>query len=388
MSLGAVIRLCCCMGIVGMLWGGDLLAPAHAEYEAPMVQASDDAAAVDARPPDRRNRHTIRFGVGYQPGPGTRLLVNYIYAGLPSGAVNVWGGWGEQFFGSVGYTHQVRIGPRVSLLPSVTVFSYYEPNRLLDGVQTDERRSGLRTRIRLQRRPADVWQQSAHAEAEFSRIWLGPADQPNVFRDQSTLELGGQAARVGQLSFVRPDLVAGVRLRGGWKHADDAGFVEGALAGRWHPELGRGVSLEFDGRLEGASAGTPVHERPSFGGLVGVRGYRPDRFTGRTLSVLQSELWLPIPGTEDAIDGVAALLGRHVRVAAFGDVGHIGATADPEEAGVRSGFGMGLRLRLGGITLRVDWGHQGPDLLDGQYRGDIFVGVRPDGLLFLFDGPR
>ena len=351
----------------------------------PLLDDDEEQSEANVLDPDRRNLHTIRLGVGYQPGPGSRIFANYIYGGIPSGDIDVVFGWGGQLFGSLGYTHRFTLAPRRALIVSTTGFSYFEPDRILDGEGLDERRTGIRSRATVRQRPADLWQRSAYAEAGFSRIWLNFDELPNAFRDLTTLELGGEASRVGRPSFVRPDLIGGVLARGGLRHAEDTAFIRTALAARWHPELGSGFSLDFDGRLEWASLNTPSFERPSFGGFVGVRGFRPDVTIGRALGVMQSEIWVPLPGTIGATGGFPALLGRHVRLAAFADVGGVDLTEDPNAAAIRSGFGLGVRLRLGGLTLQVDWAHRGSDLRDGRLQGDIFVGVRPDGMLFLFD---
>lgn len=344
------------------------------------LPASDSSASSPDPPrflPQPRTRHTIRLGGSYQPGPGARLLLFYRYAGFRSGSVPVTAGWSEELFGSLGYTHEMDLGiwPARRLSLSVTAFSDFAPDRLLNAVETDERRSGGRLRAELAL-TSERGYRLLYAEAQQARVHLARADTANVFRDLSTLDLGARYIRTGPLRVPIPTLLLEARLRSGWQYDRDEGFVRLRGGGRGYRGLGAGWGAVVEGQTQWTSAATPVFEQASLGGISSVRGYRTDTAVGRILWTLQNELWAPVPGTAQTTEGLGGVLRQHVRLAAFFDVGGIAQATTPQANDVRTGLGVGLRLLLGSITLRVDWGHRTPDVLGGTLGGDFFLSAR------------
>ena len=91
-----------------------------------------------------------------------------------------------------------------------------------------------------------------------------------------------------------------------------------------------------------------------------------DAALGRWLGVLQVEAWAPIPGLSGP-DGARTTLGRLLRLAAFIDVGSVyGLERLPEQPEVLAGVGAGIRLVLGGATLRLDVASPVGDLVRGH----------------------
>lgn len=334
-----------------------------------------------------RQRHVVVFGTAYQPGPGLRLFGQYVYQGLPGGALSVELGWGGEPFGALSYTQRFELDSlarhRLSLTPSL--FSEYEPNRLLNEVETDERRTGGGLYAELQQPSGGPWQYNHFLNLEYARVHLSPTDGEASIHDVTTVATGPRLVRTTPGQMLPADLVLEGRLLGGRDYASDAFFGRARLGARWHRPLGRGFSFETDSRGEWTSAETPVFERASFGGIFSVRGYRPEAALGRAHWTLQQELWIPVPGTMQADRGFGLILREHVRLAAIFDTGGIAATDGPDPAGLRTGTGAGLRLHLGDFTLRADWGHQLTDLQDGNWRGNLFVSIRPDLALFAFE---
>lgn len=356
-----------------------------------LMGLSDSGGALDTLPasepdtsriatgPAPTSRHTVRVGGAYQPGPGARLLLFYRYAGFPSGFLTVEGGWAEEVFGAVGYTHTWRPGiwPARQWSLSGTIFSDFTPDRRLDAVETDERRIG--GSLRLERASTSAaGSLRLHAEVQHARVHLYRADTPDRSFDLTTLDLGTQWTRTGQFRLPIPALLIGGRLRGGWDHAERQAFVTGRAGGRLFRPLGSGFAAVLDGQAQWSSPATPLVEQAAFGGLNSVRGYRMDTALGRGLWTLQHELWGPVPGTVGAPDGIAGRLNRRVRLAAFVDVGGIAQPAAASDAAVRAGAGLGVRVLLGPLTLRADWGHRLPDVLDGRFAGDLFLSLRPN----------
>ena len=361
-----------------------LVVPAPSVGSPPPDSVASDStvrAAPPASPPQQpplRTRHAVYFGVGYQPGLGPRLSGTYEYAGWPSGVLSTTLGWSEQLLGNVSYAFDTW--PPRELQATATLFSDFTPNRLLDGTSTDERRTGGRLRLAFQgRNPPGAFQ--LFTEGQYARVRLLPESEPATHRTLTAVDLGGQYRWVERP--LRPDVLAGTQLRVGWAEAD-APYVTLRAAGRLFRPFGPGWAGMTEGRVQWASPRTPRYEQASFGGMTGVRGYRPDAGFGRTVWTLQNELWAPVPGLSPVAAGFRGALGQYVRLAAFFDVGELAAADAMFSSRMRTGVGLGLRMLLGPLTLRADWGHRTAALLDGRWRGDLYVSVQSNVSLLLF----
>lgn len=169
----------------------------------------------------------------------------------------------------------------------------------------------------------------------------------------------------------------------GWAKAN-LPYMTVRAAGRYFRPFGSGWAGMVEGRVRWATSGTPRFEQSAIGGRTGVRGYRPDAGFGRAVWTLQNELWAPVPGLSPKSDGLRGRLGRYVRLAAFFDVGELAFSDETSSPYVRTGLGLGLRLLVGPVTLRIDWGHRMPAVLDGSLRGDLYVSAQSSVSLFLF----
>ncbi|MEX0780727.1 MAG: BamA/TamA family outer membrane protein [Balneolales bacterium] len=330
--------------------------------------------------------HTLQFGTAYEPGPGPRIFAQYIYSGFPSGYTTADLGWARQLFGGLSYTHYFipgRWGDRqATITPSVS--TEYHPNRLLDGVETDERRTGGGLAGSLEFLLPAYWRYDQQLRVHYSSVRLSPEEGPVSYTSIAILETAPRLARNAIFGILPNDLLFEGRLLSGWDYESSSLFGRFRLGGRWHNTLGSGFALSTEVHGEWVTTDAPIFEQASFGGNFSVRGYRPDTQIGRLLGTAQQEVWIPVPGTTDAIEGFASILRSSFRFAAFFDAGVIQNTDSPGMSGFRSGAGLGARLRLGGITLRIDWGHRLHDLREGNFIGDFFVSIRPDQSLFLF----
>lgn len=354
--------------------------------ERPVLPWQMSEQVLPKRPNPSRDPHYLQVVATYEPGPGPGIYGQYVYAGLPSGFISATFGWRSLLFGSFSYTHNIELDflgrHRLSVTPAL--FSDYQPNRLFDEVQVNERRSGGRIQSIYNYDYTDLYDFSQLLVLKHARVWMDPEEGATSLTDITSVETGPAIVRRATAGLLPADLLLEGRILGGWDHKNDALYSRVRLGGRWHYPLEAGFAFHTDIYGEWASPNVPLFERPSLGGSLSVRGYRLDALLGRTHLTGQQELWIPVPGTMSAEDGIGAMLRRNLRFAAFIDAAAIGRTTitNPEQSGIRTGAGLGLRIRAGGMTLRADWGHRLVDLGDGDFRGNFFLSIRPD--LFLF----
>lgn len=252
------------------------------------------------------------------------------------------------------------------------VFSDFRHDRLLAGVETDQRQSGaglalgvhplglpaphdLRLQIGLRHERLDL-EESIPAEPEESvtslRLgafyeWRHTYRRPSLAaRVFPTVDFALDAAG-GERTFVRPGLDATL-------HSRHLSGLEGDL------HLAGGT---LDRRV-------PPFELWSLGGAATVRGFREDAFLGRHMAALQAELWIPFarrlaerepePGI-DASDPAAIPLepraARLLKGAVFLDAGYVSGTSDGRNPAIL-GAGVGLRLLVPRrpLVIRIDYG--------------------------------
>jgi len=157
------------------------------------------------------------------------------------------------------------------------------------------------------------------------------------------------------------------------------------------------ISVDFAAHLRDASGGVPIYELPSLGGTDTLRGFREDDILARRFWSLQTELWLPVPGTLSALpagSGLAAVkrfLQQSIRIALFVDAG--GAYDTPQSIpaaylagapailadGIRWGPGAGIRFIRGNFALKLDWAYGQGRGQSGSGHGREYLGVVQNG---------
>jgi outer membrane translocation and assembly module TamA len=86
-------------------------------------------------------------------------------------------------------------------------------------------------------------------------------------------------------------------------------------------------------------------------------------------------LWLPLPRTAtDEEAGFKTFLRDNVRLAPFVDVGGLDLPRT-SAAGVRSGYGLGLRVIYNVIILKVDYGYGVGKAATGGSRGKFYFSI-------------
>ncbi len=253
-----------------------------------------------------------------------------------------------------------------------TTFSSFRNDRLLAGVETDERRTGAALALGLRplgiRAPHDLRFRWA---VEHTRIDL-EEEVPGLDEVDLTL-LRMSAAYEWRRTHRSPSLSA--RMVPAVEVAfDDVGgarsFVRSSLDAALHGRSPAG--LEFDLHLV---AGTIDHAVPEFelwdlGGATTVRGFRDDSFLGRHRVALQSEIWIPFarplpyraldPGEPIARPGDIPIERRSARMlkgALFLDGGYLSGTASGRnETLVGAGVGLRFVVPHQPLVIRIDYG--------------------------------
>lgn len=261
------------------------------------------------------------------------------------------------------------------------LFSSYQHNRLLDGVETDERRSGwasvlgirplnlkaphtLRLALGIRQERTDLEETvTAAGEETVTLLQLGAEYEwrhtyrwPSLsLRLSPSVDIALEAVG-GERSFVRPGLEAGLHQR----------FPAG---------------VETDVHLLGGTLdrSVPAFELWSLGGANTLRGFREDSFLGRHLAALQAEMWLPLfrarpvraaspdapvpaPASDRPVAGPR--IARFLRGALFADAGHLSGSLDGRNE-TATGAGVGLRFIVPRrpLVIRLDygWGFGAPE---------------------------
>jgi hemolysin activation/secretion protein len=283
----------------------------------------------------------------------------------------------DELFASGSYTRDLGLWFGMLLTLTTEGSSDFRNQRILDGVLTDERRTGggahvdveiqrnldghrlsagggfRRETVRLQRTDTmaaapDQVVNLTFADVSFSHVW--------------TRQLGTRAATAQYSPSLRVGLGASATERAYARFRGEAAY---------HQELNDRASLHF--RLHGGKAteSTPIFELLSLGGENSVRGFRADDAIGRSYWSLQNEIWvrfLPRLGESK----VLMALERNLHIAPFFDVGQVGDAAGANSrAGVRRGAGAGLRFPFRGIVLALDWGYGSGDGALGRGHGRV-----------------
>lgn len=327
--------------------------------------------------PQARQKHIVGIGAAYQPGPGTRLLGAYEYRGFDAGIISAAFGWSERLFGSVGsslfipFTESIRVRSEAG----INFFTEYEPDRLLDGSITDERRTGMLVQFELSYLlPGDNHLLTSQVQGRYTVVTLHPEGKDRFSDRLITLDLVAHYVRGGPPGSVVQSTTLVPRLRAGFEPSGKLDYISFGATGGARRLLMYGLEVVIDGRAEIVTSGTPSYERVSFGGIPGVRGFRRDDATGLSLWILQNELWIPIPGMDPGSEGIGGIIGRFFRLASFFDIGGVYRTLDTE-SGIRTGFGAGLRVLFGPAVIRADWARGFGVAATGHGKGRLYLSL-------------
>jgi hypothetical protein len=253
---------------------------------------------------------------------------------------------------------------------NVGAYSRFRNDRLLEGQEVDERRSGIS--LTLGARPLGLAAPNdLRLEAGVRReaVHFGSPPPGEEDADLTLLRLG--ATHVWRHTYLRPSLtirsipLVEVSLDVG----DGVPFVRPSFAAWLHGRMRSG--FEVDVHLVGGGLDRPVpdFELWSLGGVSSVRGFQVDTRLGRGMAALQSEVWIPFarpiearpPEPGESADAsaipVEPSIARRLKAALFFD----GGTIWQSTGGGRDelyGAGIGLRFVVPHepLVIRIDYG--------------------------------
>jgi Omp85 superfamily domain len=315
--------------------------------------------------PLKEKKNYIGGGFEYRPGQGVRFFGlgqrSRLGFPFPNGNISATAGASGSGIGTLNYFADYvlfnRLHRRVSL--QLSGGSDSDPNRALAGKEMDQRTTTGSARLEFEPfRDRGGSLLRFYLEGRQSLVTLSQTNSSSTRQHLTTLDVGG----LFMFSSVEVEHPRRLRLepmvRFGFDVARDSPrFTKIQVTGNFHQQLPARLALDFSGLVSTASRNTPLFELPSFGGSEVVRGFRRDDALGRRLWSLQNELWMPITNTDtEAEEGLRTFLRDKVRLAAFVDVGGLYLPSS-SKAGVRSGYGLGLRLIYNVLVLKVDYAY-------------------------------
>jgi Haemolysin secretion/activation protein ShlB/FhaC/HecB len=317
-------------------------------------------------------------GLDYKPGQGVRFFGTYRRTQLVPGDLSLQLGGNGEALGAVNYLVDYaffgKLHKRLTL--QFTGTSDVNANRVLEGHQIDERRTGGDARAEYEL--FHDWSgQMVRLSVELQRttVALEEANKNPVKQNLSTFDLGafylliGSTTGYARTAWVQPRLRFGLGLGRG-----EPTFKSFLTTGNLHQELKQSFAFDLSGRFQVSTTQTPIYEQASLGGASVVRGFREDDVIGRNLWSLQNELWAPIPGTSKATEGFGVFLQERVRLAALLDLAGIYQTTN-SPPGIRIGPGVGLRIKYSPVILKLDWAYGLGDAVNGKGHGRFYFTV-------------
>jgi hypothetical protein len=265
-----------------------------------------------------------------------------------------------------------RSEPRRAYELEVGLSSTYVRDRLLDGVETDERRSVGRVGLAVQPLTLDaIHDFKWHFSLRHERVDL---ENPVAGVTETSLSL----FRLAWTHLIRhttrsPSFT--LRLNPAFDFSFDAGagespFIRPSLDATLQRRLRTGIDLHFHLAAGSIDRPVPSFELWSIGGVDTVRGFKEDTFLGRHRAALQSEIWIPFVRTlnerpvvaeEVPSDlGSAPLQSRSAglfRWAVFVDGGYMSGMPTGDNVSLL-GAGVGFRFIIPRqpLVLRLDYG--------------------------------
>jgi hypothetical protein len=312
----------------------------------------------------KEKKNYIGGGLEYRPGQGIRLFGlaqrSHLMFPFAGGSLSATAGVESGGIGSVNYFADYilfgRLHRRLSLQLNIGFDS--DPQRMLAS-EVDERRNGGSGRLEFEpfrdRRGSLL---RFYAEGRRATVALNENDTIKTKVNLTTLDVGSLFLFESVEAEYPRRIRLEPRIRFGLRIGDNSpSFRKITATGNFHQSLPRRLAADITGSLALASRNTPFFELPSFGGAEVVRGFRHDDALGRRLWSLQNELWLPLPNTAtEAEAGLKTFLRDNVRLAPFVDIGGL-YSPRTSVAGVRTGYGLGLRVIYNVIILKVDYAY-------------------------------
>ncbi|HEV8374803.1 MAG TPA: BamA/TamA family outer membrane protein, partial [Candidatus Polarisedimenticolia bacterium] len=249
-------------------------------------------------------------------------------------------------------------------------FSNIRHDRLLDGVETDERRSGagltLGSRLLNLKAPHAL---RLSAGIRYESTSLENSALAQEAEDLTFLRLG--AIYEWRHTYRWPSLTARVAPSVDLAYAvagGDRSFVRPGIEATLHQRFLNRWESHFNFTGGTLDRHVPSFEQWSLGGEATLRGFSEDAFLGRHMAALQSEIWMPLFYARS--EGAPSLpapeprVSRFLKGVVFMDAGTISGTSEGSREGAL-GAGVGLRFFVprNPLVLKLDygWGFGAPE---------------------------
>lgn len=365
----------------------------------PPLQPKAVTAAPPGTPPPALSLPHMTYGAGvqYRSGQGFRPLVSIGSNSLAT----PWGKTSFQFTGGVDNTNPVAaldihndyiafgtLHHRLSF--DFTGKTDSTAKRLLGGFgETDVQRTGGHGRLEYD--PVRNWnglflQLFAEGARDNLVLSRSGADIPHVTLWTADIGATLDLAREARLLPGRFELTPLVHF--GWDPAPGMKpYRIASIDALAHQRISdtRLISVDISAHFRDSSAGAPLFELPSLGGSESLRGFRQDDLLARRFWSVQSELWVPVPGTVSALPAAAVrrFLRQNIRIAFFLDAGGAYQLPAYERAAVSSGTrfgpGAGIRFIRGNFALKLDWAYGRGRGQSGDGHGRGYLGIVQNG---------
>ncbi len=335
-----------------------------------LIQGVAPQASEEVR--DRRETNYLGGTASYGPQRGGAVGAVYqkdeVFGALDR--LNLSATWNSAIGADIVYRSPFlasRHDPRNLYDFEVRGFSSYFNNRVLAGVNTDERNSGgaVAFGLRPLRVPAP---HDLHLQfgVRYQRTDLSEPVPGTPEEALTLLQIGADYA--WRHTWRHPSL--SLHLAPLLEHAigsssGTSDFIRLGLDATLHGRLRSGVEFDLHTLAGAIDREVPAFELWSLGGPNTVRGFRDDSFLGRDMASLQSELWLPFarpplawtPGQEDELPPHRPRLLQALKAAVFVDSGLVSGTLDGRSPAI-AGAGVGLRFAIprNPLVIRLDYG--------------------------------
>ncbi len=271
------------------------------------------------------------------------------------------------------------------------LFSDFRHNRLLEGVETDERQTGYS--VAMGARPLSLpAPHSLRLQIGFRRERVSLAQTPAGEQGGDTDRVLLGATYEWRHTYRWPSLSARLEPGVDWVAGATGGeriFVRPSLNGSVHGRFPSGLEIDLHFLGGTVDRRVPSYELWSLGGATTVRGFRDDSFLGRDLACLQAELWLPFAHPVRAIASspsgaeqdlartpVEPRAARLFKLAVFLDGGSLSGTTTKTTESI-AGAGLGIRFIVPHrpLVIRADYG-RGLGARDGEWFPYVTLGYR------------
>ena len=342
-----------------------------AANDLPSDHSSFDNERIDpkAKKPEKPNNTDLGVGFNQSFGDGNDVYLNFQHTAKDASSFSVQTGFtfnengikngGLFISGSYfkDYLFFDALNKKLSL--QITGQSTYTTNRVLEGIEAKERRTGGKVRLQLDWfRDADGHQLTTYLSLQSQKLNLRDFQEKSISETTlSFLEIGkiwflgkASAHRTNYL-IVEPEIKLGFAQNSG--NGEIVNYLVSNLRLNWQRRWPRGFAFSFGGYWQHGSKLTPLVEQPALNTSTN-RGFRQDDIISNKLIGLQPEIWLPLTGSDKNNGGFNDYLFKKVRLALFTDATWYSRGQDKGDDLLLSP-GLGLRFIEFPAQVNFDW---------------------------------